>query len=466
MKEWKGRFRDPLDAEALAFSSSLPVDKRLVREDIAGSLAHVAMLAARKIIPGNDAKKIAHGLKEILREIDAGNDAWLTAHSGSGRFVADDVHMAVEQRLTEKIGNAGARLHTARSRNDQVALDVRLFLRHAIDISVVSLRRVQGSLLRKAVQVKSVVMPGYTHLQRAQPVLLPHHLLAYVEMFERDRTRFLDCRKRANKSPLGAAALAGTSFPIDRRRVARQLHFDGVVENSIDAVSDRDAVLEFVSAAAVTMMHASRLAEELVLWTSHEWRFAAIGDAFATGSSIMPQKKNPDMAELIRGKTGRVYGDLVTLLTIMKGLPLAYNRDMQEDKEPLFDAADTVVASIDILAGMLATVTFDARRFEKELDEDFALATELADYLARRGVPFRKAHGIVGALVVQCQTQGYSLGELPLEEYKRLSKKFGTDVKEVLSARRSLALKRSEGSTAPAEVEKALRRWRRMLGKK
>ena len=346
MKEWKGRFRDPLDAEALEFSSSLPVDRRLVREDIAGSLAHVAMLAARKIIPGNDAKKIAHGLKEILREIDAGNDAWLTAHSGSGRFVADDVHMAVEQRLTEKIGNAGARLHTARSRNDQVALDVRLFLRHAIDISVVSLRRVQGSLLRKAVQYKSVVMPGYTHLQRAQPVLLPHHLLAYVEMFERDRTRLLDCRKRANKSPLGAAALAGTSFPIDRRRVARQLHFDGVVENSIDAVSDRDAVLEFVSAAAVTMMHASRLAEELVLWTSHEWRFAAIGDAFATGSSIMPQKKNPDMAELIRGKTGRVYGDLVTLLTIMKGLPLAYNRDMQEDKEPLFDAADTVVASI------------------------------------------------------------------------------------------------------------------------
>jgi argininosuccinate lyase len=285
-------------------------------------------------------------------------------------------------------------------------------------------------------------------------------------MFERDRTRFLDCRKRANKSPLGAAALAGTSFPIDRRRVARQLHFDGVVENSIDAVSDRDAVLEFVSAAAVTMMHASRLAEELVLWTSREWRFAVIGDAFTTGSSIMPQKKNPDMAELIRGKTGRVYGDLVTLLTIMKGLPLAYNRDMQEDKEPLFDAADTVVASIDILAGMLATVTFDARRFEKELDEDFALATELADYLARRGVPFRRAHGIVGALVVQCQAQGYSLGELPLEEYKRLSKKFGTDVKEVLSARRSLALKRSEGSTAPAEVEKALRRWRRMLGKK
>jgi argininosuccinate lyase len=306
-------------------------------------------------------------------------------------------------------------------------------------------------------------MPGYTHLQRAQPVLLAHHLLAYVEMFERDRERFLDCRKRAALSPLGAAALAGTSFPIDRRRTARMLGMDGIVLNSIDAVSDRDVLVEFISAAAITMMHASRIAGELVMWTSSEWHFAQIGESFTTGSSIMPQKKNPDMAELIRGKTGRVYGDLMALLTVMKGLPLAYNRDMQEDKEPLFDAADTVTASLDILARMMATVSFDPGRFEDELNGDQLLATELADYLVRKGIPFREAHGIVGDLVARCAEKGCSLGELPLREYIRRSSAFSRDVSSLLDARTSLSMKQSAGSTSPKEVAKALRLWNKRL---
>ena len=464
MKEWKGRFREPLDPRALAFCSSLGVDKRLARDDIQGSLAHVAMLAARRIIPAADAKKITLALKTILREIETGRAGWLEVSSGSGRFVAEDVHMAIEQRLIEKTGKAGARLHTARSRNDQVALDVRLYLRATIDQVAGNIRDAQRSLLAMAGRYHDVVMPGYTHLQRAQPVLLAHHLLAYVEMFDRDRARFLDCRKRVNRSPLGGAALAGTSFPIDRMGVARLLGFAGVVENSIDAVSDRDVLIEFIGAAAITMMHASRLAEELVLWTSREWRFASVGDAFTTGSSIMPQKKNPDMAELIRGKTGRVYGDLMALLTVMKGLPLAYNRDMQEDKEPLFDAADTVSASLDILARMLMTVTFDRGRFEQELDADFLLATELADYLARKGVPFREAHAVVGEIVALCQENRCSLSELPFSEYARRSKAFGRDIAEVLNARASLALKRSEGSTAPSEVSRAMRKWQKVLG--
>jgi argininosuccinate lyase len=289
--------------------------------------------------------------------------------------------------------------------------------------------------------------------------------MAYVEMFERDRERFAECRSRANRSPLGAAALAGTSFPIDRQRVARRLKFAGVVENSIDAVSDRDAVVEFIGAAAITMMHASRIAEELVLWSSREWRFAEIGEEFTTGSSIMPQKKNPDVAELVRGKTGRVYGDLVAILTTMKGLPLAYNRDMQEDKEPLFDAASTVTASVDILARMIPGVVFDAQRFERELSNDFLMATEVADYLARKGVPFREAHGIVGDLVALCQERGVSLGDLPFREYAKRSGAFGRDIAEVLDARASLSMKKSSGSTSPVEVGKALRRWKKTLAR-
>ena len=463
MKKWKGRFREPLDSGALRFSSSLGTDRRLADEDIEGSLAHVAMLAAAKIVSAGDARKITRALKTIRREVASGRAQWLSMDPASGRFTADDIHMAVEKRLIALTGDVGGRLHTARSRNDQVALDTRLFLMGRIDSIAVLLRAVQRAFVASAEAFGDVIMPGYTHLQRAQPVLLAHHLLAYVEMFERDRERFLDCRKRAALSPLGAAALAGTSFPIDREKTARSLGMGGIVANSIDAVSDRDALLEFISAAAITMMHASRIAEDLVLWTSKEWSFAEIGESFTTGSSIMPQKKNPDMAELIRGKTGRVYGDLMALLTVMKGLPLAYNRDMQEDKEPLFDAADTVTASLDILARMMTTVTFDEDRFEEELNGDQLLATELADYLVRKGIPFREAHGIVGDIVALSADRGISLGELPLGEYIRRSPAFSGDISLLLDARTSLSMKKSAGSTSPAEVERALRRWKKTL---
>jgi argininosuccinate lyase len=422
------------------------------------------MLGAVGIISAADRRTITRALNTIRREVADGDAPWLHVKQGTGRFVAEDVHMAIEQRLTTLAGPAGARLHTARSRNDQVALDERLFLRAAIDQTCAHLRDVQRSLVRKAVEYADVVMPGYTHLQRAQPILLAHHLLAYVAMFDRDRDRYLDCRRRVNRSPLGAAALGGTSFPIDRLRVARAVRFEGIVENSIDAVSDRDVLLEFLAAGAITMMHASRIAEDLVLWSSREWAFAEIGDAFTTGSSIMPQKKNPDMAELLRGKSGRVYGDLVALLTVMKGLPLAYNRDMQEDKEPMFDAADTVRQSLAILGAMLPTVAFHRERFEAELDADPALATELADYLARKGVPFREAHGIVGEIVALCRERHCSLADLPLREYTRRSPAFGRDIAALLNARASLALKRSAGSTSPREVAAALRRWQKVLG--
>ena len=463
MRHWKSRFHQPLDAVALAFSSSLEFDRRLAEEDIEGSLAHVAMLGGRRIIPAADCRAISRALQELRREIAAGDAAWLRIRPGAGRFVAEDIHMAIEQRLTAKIGAAGAWLHTARSRNDQIALDERLYLRKTIDRVCALLRSVQRSLVQKAGEYHDVIMPGYTHLQRAQPILLAHHLLAYTAMFDRDRERLLDCRRRANRSPLGAAALAGTSFPIDRKRVARSLGFDGIVENSIDAVSDRDALLEFLAAAAITMMHGSRIAEELVLWSSQEWGFAEVGDAFATGSSIMPQKKNPDMAELIRGKTGRVYGDLMALLTVMKGLPLAYNRDMQEDKEPLFDAADTLVLCLDVLARMIGSLSFKGGRFEGELDADLLLATELADYLARKGIPFREAHGIVGELVGLCRDRHCSLADLPLREYTRRTPAFGKDIAAILNARASLAMKRSAGSTAPREVAASLRRWQKVL---
>jgi len=465
MKQWKGRFREPLDPQALRFSSSLELDRRLAGEDIEGSIAHIGMLAAQNIVSGADARKITRALREIRREVAAGRAPWLSIGGGSGRFAAEDIHMAVEKRLIALTGGVGGKLHTGRSRNDQVALDTRLFLRESIDTVAVLIRSVQRAFVGRAETFGDVIMPGYTHLQWAQPVLLAHHLLAYVEMFERDRQRFLDCRKRAALSPLGAAALAGTSFPIDRERTARALGMEGIVSNSIDAVSDRDVLVEFISAAAITMMHASRIAEELVLWTSREWHFAEIGEAFTTGSSIMPQKKNPDMAELIRGKTGRVYGDLMALLTVMKGLPLAYNRDMQEDKGPLFDAADTVEASLDVLARMLATVTFDAGRFEQDLNGDALLATELADYLVRKGVPFREAHGIVGDLVSLCAARRCSLGEIPFREYTRRSRAFSRDVSSLLNARTSLSMKRSAGSTSPSGVARALRLWKKRLSR-
>ena len=461
MSARRDRFRMPLDVDALRFSTSLPFDRNLYRQDIEGSLAHAAMLAKQGIITASEARRIRAGLRAIGREIASGRFS-LSAGKG-GRFAADDIHMAIETRLIEKVGRAGALLHTARSRNDQVALDERLYLVKTTRLIARRIGELQKSLVRLARRNEDVVMPGYTHLQRAQPILLAHHLLAYVGMLQRDAGRFADSLRRGATSPLGAGALAGTSFPIDRAMVARLLGLEGTVENSLDAVSDRDALLEFLAACAITMMHLSRLAEELVLWSSQEWRFAEIGETFTTGSSMMPQKKNPDMAELIRGKTGRVYGSLVALLTVMKGLPLAYNRDLQEDKEPLFDAAETLTRSLAVMAKMLKTVRFDRGRFEAELDGDMLLATELADYLARKGMPFREAHGVAGGIVAACVSQGKTLTEFSMAEYRTFSRLFKADVYLILNARASIAGKRSAGSTAPAEVRRQLARWERKL---
>lgn len=463
MKLWNGRFRSRLDPQALRFSSSLSVDKKLYREDIEGSLVHVAMLAKQKIISPRESGAIRKALKQIEREISSGKLVLNGKSSGRERFIAEDVHMAIEQRLMEKVGPIGGKLHTARSRNDQVALDERLYLRRTTRQILTLIRQLQKAFVAKATQYESVLMSGYTHLQRAQPILLAHHLLAYVSMFNRDHERFSDLLKRINLSPLGAGALAGTPFPINRKATAKALRFAGLVENSIDAVSDRDVLVEFIAHCSIVMMHLSRFAEELVLWSSSEWRFAEIGDAFTTGSSIMPQKKNPDMAELVRGKTGRVYGDLISLLTVMKGLPLAYNRDMQEDKEPLFDAAKTVIDSLSISSSMLKAVRFDANRFEHEVASDFLLATELADYLVRKGLPFRRAHAIIGGVVSECFRTKTSLIDLPLAEYRKHSKLFEQDLHVMLDPRASLARKRSEGSTSPKEVQKSIRSWTQKL---
>jgi len=464
MTAWKGRFRKRLHPAALTFSSSLPVDKRLYKEDIEGSLAHVAMLAKQKIIAAREAKVIRAALRAIRREIETGNMAFGASPSRNSRFVGEDVHMAIENRLIKKIGSLGGKLHTARSRNDQVVLDERLYLRTAIAGIRKLLRRLQKAFVTKAEEYDHVLMPGYTHLQRAQPVLLAHHLLAYVSMFDRDYDRFTDALKRINKSPLGAAALAGTSFPIDRDFASSKLGFNGIVGNSIDAVSDRDVQIEFLAACAITMMHLSRFAEELVLWSSQEWNFVEIGEELTTGSSIMPQKKNPDIAELVRGKTGRVYGDLMALLTVMKGLPLAYNRDMQEDKGLLFDAADTTADCLQMCSLMLESLSFNAERFARELRGDFLLATELADYLVRKGLPFREAHALVGGIVHDCMKRKRSLADLSLEELQKHSKRFGKDTRGLLDVRGSLLRKKSSGSTSPKEVRKAIQAWRSRLG--
>ena len=463
MKHARGRFRAPLDPAALTYSTSLPVDRQLYREDIAGSVAHVTMLARQGIVPAADARRIVAALREIEKEIAAGRLSLEARRRGRNRLGADDIHMAIEQRLREKLGPRAGAVHTARSRNDQVALDERLYLRRKVAETVDGLRSLQRAFVTLARRYEDVIMPGYTHLQRAQPLLLAHHLLAYVEMLQRDVERFRGMLPRINRSPLGAAALAGTSFPIDRHVVADLLGMDGIVENSVDAVSDRDALIEFVGACAIVMMHLSRCGEELVIWSSQEWCFVSIGDAFTTGSSIMPQKKNPDIAELVRGKTGRVYGDLMALLTVMKGLPLAYNRDMQEDKEFLFDAADTVASSLGVMAKMLRTVKFRRDRFDAELEGDPLLATEIADYLVGRGMPFRTAHGITGEIVRACGDAGRALSTLTLKEFRHYAKEFDRGVLALLSPRASLAAKRSRGSTSPAEVRSALTRWESRL---
>ncbi|MCL2462526.1 MAG: argininosuccinate lyase [Defluviitaleaceae bacterium] len=444
MKLWGGRFTKPTDSQADHFHSSISFDKRLAGEDIRGSIAHAAMLGAQGIIPARDAELIQDGLREILADIRAGKVEFDED--------AEDIHMNVERLLTERIGEAGKRLHTGRSRNDQVALDMRMYVKEEIGEAKALLLDLMGTLAALARRHLDTYMPGYTHLQRAQPVTLAHHLCAYFEMFRRDLGRLEDCHKRADEMPLGSGALAGTTYPLERQMVADGLGFAAVTRNSMDAVSDRDFCLEFLGAASIIMMHLSRFCEEIILWSSHEFRFVELDDAYATGSSIMPQKKNPDMAELIRGKTGRVYGDLVSLLTVMKGLPLAYNKDMQEDKEAVFDAADTVRMCLPVFTGMIRTMTVNRANMRRACEGGFTNATDAADWLVKKGVPFRDAHEILGRLVLECSARGKSLEELTLEEYRAVSPVFDEGIYEAISIENCVEARSLPGGPSKAYV--------------
>jgi argininosuccinate lyase len=454
-KPWSGRFTEATNELVEDFTASIAYDWRLYPYDIAGSIAHATMLGKTGIITKKEASRIVRGLEEILKEIVSGVFEFSVE--------LEDIHMNIENRLIQKIGPVGGKLHTARSRNDQVALDLRMYVRDQIAEIHGLLGSMQMVLVALADRYSDVVLPGYTHLQRAQPVLFGHYLLAYYEMFERDRGRLADCIRRVNIMPLGAGALAGTVLPIDRRFVARELGFAGIAENSLDAVSDRDFAIEFTAACAQIMMHLSRLSEELVLWSSSEFGFITIADAFTTGSSIMPQKKNPDVAELTRGKTGRVYGSLTALLTIMKGLPLAYNRDMQEDKEPVFDAADTVTRSLSVFNEMLKAVTVHKDIMRKAAEDGFITATDLADYLVKKGMPFRQAHGVVGKAILRAQELACGLAALPLDEYKRFSPLINKDVYDALSVEASVVRRVSYGGTAPANLKKRLGTLKKMM---
>jgi len=435
------------------FTASVAFDQRLAHHDITASLAHARMLAACGIIGRDDLAGIERGMAAVRREIEGGTFAW--------SIDAEDVHLNIERRLVELVGEAGKRLHTARSRNDQVATDVRLWLRDEIDAADTLLAQLQEALLAQAERHAALVMPGFTHLQVAQPVTFGHHLMAYYEMFERDRARLADCRKRVNVLPLGAAALAGTTFRIDRERVARELGFEGVAANSLDAVSDRDFAVEFCAHAALAMVHLSRFAEEIVLWMSPRFGFVRLPDRFCTGSSIMPQKKNPDVPELVRGKSARVIGDLTALLALMKGQPLAYNKDNQEDKEPLFDAVDTLKDSLAVFAEMVAGMEPVPEAMRAAALEGFATATDLADYLVRKGVAFRDAHGIVARAVREAEAVGCDLSGLPLAVLKRFSPAIGDDVFDCLSLEGSVAARDHSGGTAPAQVKAAVARARK-----
>ncbi|HDD43815.1 MAG TPA: argininosuccinate lyase [Candidatus Desulfofervidus auxilii] len=448
MKLWGGRFSKETAKEVEEFTSSLSFDKRLYKQDIFGSIAHVKMLSKQGIISEKDAKAIIKALEEIKKEIEKGNFKFLPSD--------EDIHTAIERVLREKLGNIAAKLHTARSRNDQIVLDMRLFLKEEIKEIIKLIQNLQKVLLNLAKKNIDIILPGYTHLQRAQPVLLSHHLLAYVEMFKRDIERFKDCYRRVDVMPLGSAALAGTSFPIDRNYVAELLGFSQVSQNSMDAVSDRDFILEFLSNSTILAMHLSRMAEELIIWNTQEFNFIEIDDAFCTGSSIMPQKKNPDVLELIRGKTGRVYGNLIAVLTMMKGLPLTYNRDMQEDKEPLFDTIDTIKPSLKLLAILWENIKFKKENMIKATEKGFLLATDLADYLVTKGLPFREAHNLVGEIVKYCQEKGKELYELSIKEIKKFSDLFEDDIKEVLNIENAIKRKKSFGGTAPDEVKRQI----------
>ena len=454
-KVWSGRFNEPVSELVKRYTASVDFDKRLAAFDIQGSLAHSKMLGAQGIISQDDVAQIAQGLNEILQEIQAGQFEW--------RLDLEDVHLNIEKRLTDKIGDAGKRLHTGRSRNDQVSTDVRLWLRSVADDVIAGIRKLQTSIVDLAETHFDTAMPGFTHLQVAQPVTFGHHLLAYFEMLQRDAARFADARKRINRLPLGAAALAGTSYPIDREMVAKELGFDGVCENSLDAVSDRDFAIEFTAAAALVMTHLSRFSEELILWSSPRFAFVDIADRFCTGSSIMPQKKNPDVPELVRGKTGRVTGHLMALLTLMKGQPLAYNKDNQEDKEPLFDTADTLLVTLEIYADMLRGIKVNKEAMRQAATEGFATATDLADYLVKKGTPFRDAHEVVALAVRHAVDKGCDLSDLPLAELQKFSAQISGDVYQVLTLEGSLASRNHIGGTAPAQVKQAIARARKSL---
>jgi argininosuccinate lyase len=449
-KLWGGRFTQPTDKFVEEFTASIEFDKRLYHQDIRGSIAHARMLGKQGIIPMPDVDEIIHGLQEILQKIEAGHFDFSVS--------LEDIHMNIESRLSQKIGEAGKRLHTGRSRNDQVALDIRLYLRDELVEISAYIDLLIDSLICQAEANLEVIMPGYTHLQTAQPILFSHHMLAYVEMLKRDKGRMEDCLRRVDVMPLGAGALAGTTFPIDREYVAELLDFPEVTRNSLDSVSDRDFAIEFLSAASILMMHLSRFSEELILWSTSEFHFIELSDAFCTGSSIMPQKKNPDVPELVRGKTGRVYGNLVTLLTVMKSLPLAYNKDMQEDKEPLFDTIDTVKGSLKIFAEMIREMRVNVRTMRAAAARGFSTATDVADYLVRKGMPFRDAHAVVGLAVRYCVEHGKDLPDLTMEEWRRFSGEIDEDISAAITLEASVNARRATGGTAPEMVRAEIER--------
>ena len=436
------------------YTVSIHYDRRLYRHDITGSIAHARMLGRQGIIPSEDAETIISGLKSVEQEIEAGDFPWDPS--------LEDLHMNIERRLTELVGPVGGRLHTGRSRNDQIALDMRLYTREVIRETVAGLRGVQGALLGLAEKYQDALMPGYTHLQRAQPVLFAHHMLAYFQMFQRDAGRFADCYRRMDVLPLGSGALAGVPYTTDRHFLAEELGFGSISTNSMDAVSDRDFLLEYQSAASVCMMHLSRLSEEIVIWSSREFDFVRLADEFTTGSSIMPQKRNPDFAELARGKTGRVYGHLMALLTLMKGLPLTYNRDLQEDKEGFFDTVDTLLATLQVFQGMLPGMALNLPQVTRLASESYMLATDMADYLVGKGIPFREAHGIMRRLCAHCEAQGKELQDLTLEEYRVFSDNFDAGVYEI-TALASVAARDNPGGTAPNRVAEGLEQARQLL---
>ncbi|GKS69252.1 argininosuccinate lyase [Nitrosomonas sp. PY1] len=454
-KTWSGRFTEPVSELVERYTASVPFDYRLAEYDIQGSLAHAKMLSIQGIISNSDQVAIEQGLTQIRDEIRNNEFTW--------QLALEDVHLNIEKRLTHLIGDAGKRLHTARSRNDQVATDIRLFLRASIDRILSLIKDLQYALLNLAEKHIDTVMPGFTHLQVAQPVLFSHHLMAYFAMLKRDTERLLDCRKRVNLLPLGAAALAGTSYPIDRHLVAKLLDFEGICENSLDAVSDRDFAIEFCASAALIMTHLSRLSEELILWMNPRFGFIELADRFCTGSSIMPQKKNPDVPELVRGKTGRVNGHLIALLTLMKGQPLAYNKDNQEDKEPLFDTVDTLIDTLRIYAEMLSGVTVHHNTMRQSALRGHATATDLADYLVKKDIPFRDAHEIVAKTVQFAEQKGCDLSDLPIHELQQFSDRIEADVLTVLTLEGSIKSRNHIGGTAPEQVMAALQKARQWL---